>query len=98
MKTSKQFHISQMLSVTTGILLTKFGHMQEMMIYVLGIDDITEIGARIMSDKVEASLRKQHPWLNEVTDADIDTAHWQDSVAALATKYGEYHELIPVEA
>lgn len=89
---NKRFHISDVLSITTGHLVS-FRHMDgvyEIMNFVLQ-DDLTTLGLAAMGDTVREELKRQFPQLEEVkVPDDLNESNYREWVESLYLKYGEY--------
>lgn len=67
--TTKSFDLSDILSVTTGRLVST-RHMDgiyDVVAWVAKDDGVTTLGLLYLTDKVKASILTEHPQLNEVT-------------------------------
>jgi len=95
----QQFHLGDMLSITDGHLVSP-NHMDgvyRIIDYITGIPHFTHQLPRA-ADECKTWLLKQHPWLAEVIAPDEfrDKAHVDEWLAALASKYGEFHPVAPM--
>lgn len=104
---SKAFHIGDLLSVTTGILVSSdhIGGVYTVVDFVTGQSHMTHQLPRAC-DEVKPELLRQHPWLADVTVPDFDIPAgttrdeagrivfgWLEGVVA---QYGAMHEVEPM--
>lgn len=96
---TEQFHIGDLLTVTTDRLLSPshVDGLYRIVDYVTGVPHFTHQLPR-GADACKPHLLKQHPWLAEVTVPD-----WVDSqetvarfLAQVSASYGEYHDVEPL--
>ena len=95
----KIFHLGDILSVTTGRLLspTKMSGVYEILNYMTQ-DDLFTTQLPRAAVECRPSLVKRYPWLEEIDDSDdIDwQASWKEWLADKVAKHGEYHEVEPI--
>jgi hypothetical protein len=96
---SRLFHIGDILSVTTGRLLSP-RHMDglyDVLGYMTGDRGVMTHQLPLASDAVRPDIRQQHPWVDEVEPPEEfrDKAHVEAFVAEMSAKYGEQHALTP---
>ena len=99
----KTFHISDILSVTTGALLSESGMdgVQNIMSHIVGGQVISMIGMAANAEKAQQFLEESMPWLKDVNFPDLPEslnreeriAAVQNFVQAAADKYGAYHQV-----
>jgi hypothetical protein len=100
----KQFHIGDILSVSTGCLVSdrQLDGLYDIMDYMSGSSGITTLGLYYMSESAEASLKRQLPWLSDIKVPDfeklrdekgqihVEAAIWL-WVRAVGELHGEWH-------
>lgn len=95
----KNFHIGDILSITTGKLVSPQGMegVYEILNYMTGQEIFTHQIERAMQE-CKLYLLKQYPKLETVECQSIDIDNWQDWIAAQIDKFGECLavDLIPV--
>lgn len=94
---SKKFHLGDLLSVSTDILLspTKMDGVYDILNYMTSDDLFTHQLPRA-SRECRPVLLEQHPWLADVDASQVNTENWQEFLAEMVAKYGEWHEVIPM--
>ncbi len=87
---TRQFHIGDILSITTGKLLSPR--------HVDGLYDILNFMTRDnlfthqlgrASDECKPHLLRQHPQFADVTGEDITTENWREWLARMVERFGE---------
>jgi len=94
---SKKFHLGDLLSVTTGRLLspTHIDGVYDILNYMTGDNLCTHQLPRV-GDECKPILLEQHPWLAEVDFSCVNRDNWREFLADMVAKYGEWHEVIPM--
>lgn len=94
---AKKFHLGDLLSVTTGRLLspTHMDGIYDILNYMTGDDLFTHQLPRA-SRECAPILVGQHPWLAKVDHSAVNTENWQNFLADMVAKYGEFHDVIPM--
>lgn len=99
-KTSETFPTGDLLSITTGCLLspTRIDGVYRIVDYMTGVPHFTHQLPR-GADAIKSWLIEQHPWLADITSG------WEsvkdDTTAAafcaeISARYGEFHEVNPM--
>ena len=85
---SKSFSTAAVVSLSSGVLLCKFGEMHELAEYVMGHPIWThEFASKPMWALMKSKLLEQHPGLP--VDAEESVEDWQGYLAAACAKFGE---------
>lgn len=103
----KKFHISDILSVTTGATLSNrhMGGIYDIMGHLVNDKEITTGGLAAMRPKAQEFLEAAMPWVKEVEFPSLsDDASLEERVRLVneflnvaAKKYGEFHEVPQME-
>lgn len=97
--TTRSFHIGDILSITTGRLVSPTGMdgVQAVLNFMTS-DDLTVTELLEAAPTVRPAIRTQLPWTAEVVTPDefTDEAHVDAFVAEMAAMFGEQHKLTPV--
>lgn len=111
---SQKFHIADILSVTTGVLLCLPEFVEGRKYPVDGLYDILNymsgeslqtVALGRTSDEAKPYLERQFPWTKDIRIPDFTkgtngqaaiTAAVRTFVQAMAAKYGEWHNVIPM--
>mgnify|MGYP001172845513 FL=1 len=91
---SKNFHIGDILSITTGKLVSP-NHMDgiyEILDYMTGDKLFTHQLPRA-SEECKPFLLKQMPWLIEISAEEVNRENWETWLAEIVQKYGEFHKV-----
>lgn len=101
--TTKQFHISDVLSVSTGALVSnrRMDGIYDIMGHIVGDDGISTIGLAANADAAKKFLEEKMPWVKEVQFPKMaegltneERGQFVDRfVKEAAAKYGEYHDV-----
>lgn len=84
---TKTFSTAAVVSLTSGLLLCKFGEMHELAEYVMGHPIWThEFASKPLWELMKSKLLEQHPDLPVEAD---ESQPWQDYLAAACAKFGE---------
>jgi hypothetical protein len=93
---TKTFHIGDLLSISSGYLVSRdhIGGVYNILNHMTG-DELMTHQLPLACDAVTPDLLEQHPWLREVADpvrlnGEAECITW---VASVADQYGEYHEI-----
>jgi hypothetical protein len=95
--TTKSFYTGDILSITTGYLLTRepgLGAVYEILNHLTG-DSLMTHQIPLAADAMTPELHQQLPWTRDLTPAAGDTETllaWRDQAIA---DHGEYHNLEP---
>jgi hypothetical protein len=96
---TKKFHIGDVLSVTTGRLVS-FRHISgvyDIMNYVLQ-DSLTTIGIAAMADTVSDELKQQFPQLDSIEVPEVlNEENFREWIESLYSRYGEFLEVTPMK-
>lgn len=95
--TTKTFHISDLLSIAPGILVSRdhIGGVYNILNHLTG-DNLMTHQLPLASEAVMPDLLAQHPWLKEIAapelrlNGEAECAAW---VASIAAVHGEWHEV-----
>ena len=93
----KKFHLGDILSITTGALVSP-NHMEgiyQILNFMTGDNLFTHQLPRA-SRQCEPYLVKQLPWLSEISAEDVNEKNWESWLAKKVEKYGEFHEITPI--
>lgn len=87
--TTKAFSTAALASLTSGVLLCKFGEMQAAAEYLMGHPIWThELASKPLWDLMRSKLLEQHPALPS-DPGDLGDDGWQNYLAALCAMFGE---------
>lgn len=97
MSAKREFHLGDILSVTTGVLASPEGMsgLYEILNYITQ-DSLQTLALIRAADEATPYLLEQHPWLREIETDDIAGENWREKLNALVEKYGEYHVVRPM--
>lgn len=96
--TTKSFHISDLLSISTGALVSHehIGGVYKILNHLTG-DDLMTHQLPLAADATRPDLLQQHPWLRDIKAPefrDVDHVHaWVDDQAAF---HGRWHDVVAV--
>lgn len=95
MSAARDFHIGDILSVTTGKLLSPrlIGGVYDILNFMTGQSLFTHQLPRVSREAAPVILR-QHPNLAAAEVGDITADNWKDRLAELAAQFGE---TLPIE-
>ena len=91
---SKNFHIGDILSITTGKLVGP-NHMDgiyKILDFMTGDELFTGQLPRA-SEECKPFLLKQMPWLIEISTEEVNQENWETWLAEIVQKYGELHKV-----
>jgi hypothetical protein len=93
----KQFHIGDILSITTGILVAPdgIGNVYKILNHMTGDNLFTHQLPRAAKE-CRPYLLVRHAWLKSVDDSELTSARWRLWLDEQAEKYGEYHAVSPL--
>jgi hypothetical protein len=97
---SERFHLGDLLTVTTGLLLSPdhVGGLYRIVDHVAGQPHLTHQLGRA-ADEIKPFLLEQHPWLADITvpgssfTDEPSVIEWLSRAVAV---YGEYHDVAPM--
>lgn len=94
---SRKFHLGDILSITTGKLVSPKGMdgIYGILNYMSGDDLFTHQLPRV-SDECKPKILEQHPQLSEVDASPVNLENYQQWLAEQVAKYGEYLEIQPL--
>jgi hypothetical protein len=98
---TQSFHLGDILSITTGRLVSPAGvdGIYNILSFLTG-DDLSFIQLPLASDAVKDSIFEQYPWLHEIVIEDNYEFDGKESVFSWLDlqieKYGEFHSLTSV--
>jgi len=98
--TSKKFHLSDILMVTTNRLLRPGG--MEGIYNILSFmtsDRVYSIQLSRVVLECRPYLFNSMPWLREIDASGVDESNWKEWMAGMVNKYGKFHdvETIPMD-
>ena len=94
---TRQFHLSDILTITTGILVST-RHMK-------GVYDILNYMTRDnlfthqlprAGREAKPYLLRQHPWLADIDHSTVNEYHWREWLDEQIKAHGEYHTVMPI--
>ena len=94
---SKQFHLGDILSITTGRLVSP-RHIEgvyDILNYMTGDSLFTHQLPRA-SEECRPYLLMEMPWLKEIDDNAVSGENWEQWLREQVSKYGEMHEVRPI--
>ena len=99
----KSFHISDVLTISTGALLSTrhLNGLHDIMSHITGSDDISTIGVATQASAARMFMEQEMPWVKEVEFPKLDKnmpdheklEFIDHFLKKAADKYGEYHEV-----
>ena len=92
---TKQFHISAVLSVVTGILLCPFDHIFQILEFMTGY----KIYRYMLPESVEfckSYLVKDMPWLEQIDATELNLDNWKEWLETQIAQHGEFHEIATI--
>ena len=94
---TKQFHLGDVLSITTGRLvsLDLIGGVYNILNYMTGDELYTHQLGRA-SDECKPYLLETHAWLSEIDGDQVTTENWKDWLQEQVNLYGEFHAVRPI--
>jgi len=97
MSEKREFHLGDILSVTTGVLASPEGMsgLYEILNYITQ-DSLQTLALIRAADEAKPYLLEQHPWLREIETEDIAGENWREKLNVLIEKHGEYHAVRPM--
>lgn len=92
--TTKLFHIGDILSVTTGILVSprKIEGVYDILNWMTGESLFTHALPRV-ADEAKPVLERALPWLKTISGKGIGKGNWQPWLAALELEHGSMHPI-----
>lgn len=89
---SKNFHIGDILSITTEKLVSprKIKAVYEILNFMTG-EDIFTHQLSDFADICKPFLIQQMPWLAEITAEEVNEENWESWLTDIGKKYGEMH-------
>ena len=95
--TTKKFHIGDILSITTGKLVSpeRIGGVYKILNYLTGDNLYTHQLPRAI-DECRPWLKVQLPYLNDVDASDVNPDNWKRWMKEQVEKYGEYLKIKPL--
>lgn len=97
METLRQFHLGDILSITTGRLVS-LRHMDgvyDILDYMTGDSLYTHQLPRA-GDECKPYLLEQYPFLNEITGEEVTPQNYKEWLETQVQKYGEQHKVRPI--
>lgn len=93
----KEFHIGDVLSVTTGILVSPrlIAGVYDVLNYMTGESVYTHQIPRI-SQEAGPVLIRQHPWLAEIDLSDVIPDSWRERLDTIIAEHGEMITVEPM--
>jgi hypothetical protein len=94
---SKKFHIGDLLSITTGKLVSP-RHMEGIydILNFMTSDNLFTHQLPRACEECKPFLLEQMPWLSEITAEKVNSDNWESWLAKMVEKYGESHEIKPI--
>jgi len=94
---SKNFHIGDLLSITTGKLVSP-RHIEGIydILNFMTDDNLFTHQLPRACEECKPFLIKQMPWLAEITADEVNEENWEDWLAEMVEKHGESHEVEPI--
>jgi hypothetical protein len=94
---TKQFHLGDILSITTGRLVSPrhIDGVYDILNHMTGDSLFTHQLGRA-SDEYKPYLIMEMPWLAEIDHSSVTTDNWQQWLQEQVAKYGEMHEVRPI--
>ncbi len=95
--TTKKFHIGDILSITTGSLVSSegMGGIYKILNYLTGDNLYTHQLGRA-THECRPWLLAQHKQLKDIDNSTVNEDTWKDWLTEQAEKYGEYLEIKPL--
>jgi hypothetical protein len=95
MNENMKFDLGTVLTITTGILLTKIDNVYKILDYMTGDSLFTHQLPRV-SRECEPILLKQFPQLKGIDVSDVNSDNWNDFLQKQIEIFGNEFEVIPV--
>jgi len=94
---AQRFHIGNILSVSHGVLVAPGGISDVYVIlnYMTGDKLFTHQLPRACRE-CEPWLRRQLPWLNDISSEGIGRENWQPWLDSCIATFGEHHDVEPI--
>ena len=94
---NKRFHLGDILSITTGRLVSPrhIAGVYDILNYMTGDDLYTHQLPRA-SRECRPFLIEQMPWLEEITGDDVTVENWEGWLWEQVKQYGLLHSVIPI--
>lgn len=96
--TTRRFHIGDILSITTGRLVSPdhIDGVYRVLNWMTG-DNLMTHQLPLAAEAVTPDIRQQHPWTNRVLAPETfkNRGHVEGWVAEQKLRFGEWHELTP---
>lgn len=94
----KQFHVGDLLSITSGLLLSGRGMegFYEILNFMTGHDLLTH-SLPAAADICKPVLLQQHPWLAKIDCTGVTEDNYEAFIEQVETKYGATHTVRTVE-
>lgn len=91
---SKNFHIGDILSITTGRLVSP-NHMDGIykILNFMTRDKLFTHQLPRASEECKPFLLKQMPWLIEISVEEVNEENWETWLAEIVQKYGKFHKV-----
>jgi hypothetical protein len=92
----QKFHLGDVLSITTGILLSpdKMFGVSKIMNFMVN-EDLDTLALPIFAEQCSEEILKQHPQLKEINTSGVDSTNCDDWLKKQIIIYGEYLEINP---
>ncbi len=105
MSEKKSFHISVLLSMTTGRLYCDMDDLYALTRHMTSKAEIDTFQLADQAETVRKAVNEQMPWLKEIkplgfsenSGSEERVAAINEWVSALETKYGAYHDVAPMK-
>ncbi|MFA4941656.1 MAG: hypothetical protein WC582_03630 [Patescibacteria group bacterium] len=93
----KKFHLGDILSITTGKLVSPKGMdgIYDILNYMSGDTLFTHQLPRV-SEECKPKILEQHPQLNDIDASPVNSETYKQWLAEQVAKYGEYLEIQPL--
>lgn len=94
---SKRFHLGDILSITTGRLVSPrhIDGIYDILNYMTGDNLFTHQLPRA-SEECRPYLLMEMPWLGEIDANAVSGENWEQWLREQVKKYGEYHDVRPI--
>lgn len=103
----KEFHISQIISVYTGVLIptpgTKYAidGVYEILDYMVG-ESLQTVQLPRVAKECRPYLREEFPWLEQIQSgivlAGVNEQNWPEALEMWVKMYGAFHDVRPIHA
>lgn len=95
MSGQQEFHLSAILSVTTGVLVCEMDSLYRIINYLTG-DDISTIGLLSAAEPCKAALLEQLPQLAAIDARGVNGQTWRAWLSEQVAHYGAMHPVTPM--